>query len=165
MGLAVYRALRLIQKWQHLGILEVKDVTRRAGRPIRRYGLSAPHFFIPALLLPYEEVLALVSQPMEQQMRRELGHVLVDLVGLQGTQVFLEPQRYGAYLVKQPGELWDGEAPGSPALTERWLTLRLDYSEACALRDELDELLTRYAQRQGSQVYQLHQRLVPFRSS
>lgn len=157
----VYRALRCIRKWEKIGVLRVHSEHKRAGRPIRRYALSAPSFFIPAHVLPLEDVAGIVSRPLEQQLHAHVAHALRDAVGLQGSEVFLEPRRYGAFLVSAPGQVWDGSGENLPVLANRWATLKLSYADACAMRDELDEVFARYADRAGPQTYWLHLRLVP----
>ena len=162
-GEPIYRALRRIHKWEALGILQVHSVERRAGRPIRRYALTSDNFYIPASVLPHAEVSKIVSGPMEHQMQTNVTHVLLDLIGIQGSQVFLEPVRYGAFLVRERGEIWNGLGENQPVIADQWAKLQLSYADARAMRDELDVVFTRYASRQGPQTYWMHLRLVPER--
>ncbi|UTA51828.1 hypothetical protein MSS93_06515 [Deinococcus radiodurans] len=41
-GEPLYRTLRRVRRWQALGVLDVQDTKKRAGRPVRLYGLTSP---------------------------------------------------------------------------------------------------------------------------
>lgn len=160
-GEKLYRTSRRVKHWLDLGVLEACSVTPRAGRAVVRYRLRQGEYYLPASILPLEEILAAVTDPLHEHFKRQTARCLVDFAPRAGTQVSLSLPAYGAYLATAPGVLFDECAPGSPALSESWAELALDHSAACALRDELAALLRKYAGQGGAGRYLVSLRMTP----
>lgn len=157
-GEPLYRTLRRVRRWQALGVLDVQDTKKRAGRPVRLYGLTSPSFYIPHAVLPVDEVLARIGEPMERELRADIARAFADLPDIGGTQIVIHGETYGAFLAHAPGQPWGGK--DDLVLIDRWASLRLTHADALAFQHELDELFARYEHRSGPQSYSLHLRLV-----
>lgn len=125
---------------------------------MRLYGLTSPSFYIPHAVLPVDEVLARIGEPMERQLRADIARAFADLPDIGGTQIVIHGETYGAFLAHSPGQPWGGK--DDLVLIDRWANLRLTHADALAFQHELDELFARYEHRSGPQSYSLHLRLV-----
>lgn len=160
-GEPLYRTSRRVRRWLDRGVLREVSRSPRAGRAVLRYALAHGSFFVPAAVLPIEDMLGALTDPLHMAFKRELARTLLDTAPQAGTQVLLGAAGQGAFLAAAPGELFDDTRPGAPALAEAWQELALDHGDACALRGELTVLLAKYAGRRGAGRYLASVRLVP----
>ena len=153
-GWSPLKAYRRVKSFEALGLLRVCRTEKRAGRAVRHYRCPHRQYFLPASLLSLEAYLRESFQPHEGQIKQELAEAAQSgqnpvaglLVGAFGDGVALLP-------ADRNGHPWAPDAPQSPAMFYGIGPLFLDYAQARALQEELQDLFGRYGQQAGSARY------------
>lgn len=148
----VARALAIDLKQLHhavtrlcrLGLLQVVDERKRAGRQIKLYRCAADSFFIPAAVAP---------APFSLGLARELQEAIVRdaATSVKGMTFSLDTEgRVAGKVIEMPGA-------GTPPL-DSWRILRLNATQARRLKQEMRKVLDRFQAEpaSGGQVYLVH---------
>lgn len=121
-----------VSKLMRLGLIEVVEEQRRAGRAQKVYCAAAKEFVVPA-----ELIVELPGTGLAQQMREALNrHLARSLVGVSFTH---DGQRPRANLLKDPAQ--------TGAALELWLDMGLRASDAAELALEMQALADRFRAR------------------
>jgi DNA-binding transcriptional ArsR family regulator len=158
--------LRRVARLQQLGLVEVVETVRRAGRPIRRYRTTADVFFVPFEATGADDLEGAMAERdayHEGLLRRNVVRARTETMGSWGTRIYRDGRgRLQVQTAVSPDEnatLLDDDLPA--ALSAWRDQLFLDYRDAKALQRELFDLVLRYGRQRGAQRYVLHVGLAP----
>lgn len=161
LGVSIQAMHYRVQRMLRAGLLEVTEVRRRPGRPIKRYRAVARSFRIPLDRVPPGLVEDLERGASWERLldrgAKRAGRVL-----RYADELVVHLDEYGALnydLGPHLREILDANAP--PVLRFRSAALWLDWRDAKALQRELVDLWTRYRSRRGARRYVLSLGLAP----
>jgi len=152
-GIDIRRVHYQVRRLEALGLLRAVGSRSRAGRPVRLYRAVARSFFVPFDAAPagFGDALTVeLRETLAMELARGGGGMLfrASLAGSVRGRIVLDDRRRGG-------------------ATEMWRVLRLDPSQADALKLELRALLNRYQREPGGAAvrnYLIHAALAPRQS-
>jgi hypothetical protein len=163
---AYYRVRQL----ERLGLIEVSNRVKRAGRDLKLYRAVADDFFVPLGVVPesaLEVFLESSDSHFQAMMLRAQSRTIHEYFSKQrpgdwGIHIGMDGQNQAnVHLSDRQGKDPDLSDPDMPLIASGWPTLELDPEEARGLRRELLELFRKYESRRGAQKYLLRFALAP----
>lgn len=153
--------LRRVARLRQLGLIEVVETVRRAGRPVRRYRTTADVFFIPFEATGADDLEGAIAERdayHERLLRRNVVRARTEAMGSWGTRVYRDERgRLQVQTAVSPDANVTLLDDDMPAALSAWRDqLYLDYADAKALQRELFDLVLRYGRRRGAQRYVVH---------
>lgn len=153
--------LRRAQRLHALGLVEVAEERRRAGRPERRYRATADVFFVPfeaTGATDLEGALAERDGYWERLLRRHVVRARREAMGTWGTRIYRDARgRVQVQTAVSPDANATMLDDGMPAALSAWRDqVWLDHDDAKALQRELFAVLQRYQAKRGAQRYVVH---------
>lgn len=166
-GAPLDRFTHRVKRLARLGLLEVAEVTPRAGRPVRLYRTAAERFFVPHAVLPFEEVMASVERRYSARLiaAMALEDVTSPAAGGFGTCAYVDAAgEWRLHTTDRAGRPVDVRGGDRPAVFNAWTPLELTFEQAKAFQRDLEALLRRYSGGRGER-YLLHLALAPERGT
>jgi hypothetical protein len=144
-----------VRRFLALGLVQVVEIERRTGSPIRHYRATRDVFFVP-----FSPATAPAIDAFREGVQAELQAELragLEFGGIRGGWG-LEIRRHetGVLAVNSmeaAGQRLDPLRASAPATLRLWESLQLDFVQAKQLQRELFELVQRYRHRSGAQRY------------
>lgn len=162
-----------VNKFLDLGLLEVRRVQERKGKPIKWYQTPGKGFLIPLSLIPnstLEDLLLRHDEPFNQQLIA--GLVKTSIETLRKLDRW-EMRVWKEGTVKIDMQSMDEAGPGfhellmkedAPAMLFELAQLQLDFQEAKMFQRELSDLIQKYQSKKGAGLYLARVALVPLRT-
>ena len=156
-----------VRRARKLGLLRVASTQPRAGRAIKRYVLCADGFFVPSRVATGSDLQSLLvglQKPLEHLLNRNLlasAHSDPQARGF-GLRVYRDEA--GSLVIDAahgPHEPYEFLAAHNPATFTAWNQLKLDFDDAKALQQDLQDLWLKYARKRGGQRYLLRLAMAP----
>lgn len=153
------RWVQRVQPHERAGLLTVRDLWSRAGRPLGPYRAAASVNFVPFWLAPAEQVGRQNRQRhfelVEVAISRTLSRPPFDAHGW--GFVTACPAKGDVYFqtMREDGVLWVGLGTDAPVMVSGWHLLRLRPDDARGLPAELRALHERFRVRTGEQPFLL----------
>ncbi len=159
-----------VRTLESLGLLRVKHLEARQGRPIKHYEAIADGFFVPFHATSSASFEGFISESLEP-----IHRVFITLFAKAGIELIDNPDEAGFRLYAQDGAivsdltptaerfdfLRDVLEPNAPALMLSYIRMKLTRADAKALQREMMRLLERYANRNGPEHFVAHVGLTP----
>jgi hypothetical protein len=144
LGIDLKQLHHAVTKLCRLGLVEVAEERKRAGRSIKLYRCTGSSYYIPCAAAP---------APFSRGLATELQSAIArdTAASVEGMVFALDPQgRVAGQVVQRPGT---GLAP-----LDSWRILRLSTAQAKRLKQELGEVLDRFQNQAATagQVYLVH---------
>jgi predicted transcriptional regulator len=157
-------AYSMVKRLERYGLIRVARLESRDGRPIRFYRASAEKFFIPKLLVPFEQVMQIVNGDLEQEFTKQFIRATWGEIGASsGIQIeMLNDGNISCLLADGPNSFKSRITPERTATYGMWYSWRLDFGDAKALQQELNALAKKYATNaNGAQKYLVRLAMTP----
>ncbi len=163
---AYYRVRQL----ERLGLIEVSNRVKRAGRDLKLYRAVTDNFFIPLGIIPeatLEAFLEATSQHFQTLMLRSQARAIhvsfrQGQLGDWGIRIGQDAAgRSMVQLADRAGNDPDLDDPTFPLIVAAWPQLRLDFDDARAIRNELFALFQKFQNRGGAKKYLFHFAIAP----
>ena len=153
--------LRRVQRLLALGLLEVADERRRAGRPVRRYRATADVFFVPFEATGADDLEAALAERdayWERLLRSHVVRARSEAMGVWGTRIYRDARgRVQVQTAVSPDANASMLDDDMPAALSAWRDqVWLDHADAKAFQRELYDLVQRYQRARGAQRYVVH---------
>lgn len=153
--------LRRVERLRALGLVEVAETRRRAGRAVRRYRATADVFFVPfeaTGATDLEGALAERDGYWERLLRRHVVRARREAMGSWGTRIYRDARgRVQVQTAVSPDANATMLDDAMPAALSAWRDqVWLDHRDAKALQRDLFALLQRYQAKRGAQRYVVH---------
>jgi hypothetical protein len=158
-GALLYR----VNKWISQGLVFVTRSERRAGRPVKLYRSTADRFFVPVLMTETGQLLDVLRDTRDYYDRlltSNLARALKDDPDL-GVSVFRNGEGQVQSVLSQHAEVVEPDASQKKVFDFFLPSLELDENDADGFRQELGELVLRYATKGGKTRYMLHVGFTP----
>jgi predicted transcriptional regulator len=153
----VYRKTKRLERY---GLIKQTRTKTRTGRPVAFYRAVADRFFASAKVMSLEQIFDLLESNLIPKMRKGLMNEYYNAPDQNvGTHFFANEKNHLSVLFghADPNQTW---RPRTPTMSF-WRYLYLNHETAQQLRQDLEQILSRYDQPSGKDPYLLHLEMAP----
>ena len=165
LDMSISALLYRVQKLQEWDVLHVVREEQRAGRPIKFYAATSDSFFVPfgaTRAETLERYLTETKDYFAALMTRNVAEVMRRAEKEWGIRVYKDSEEnIRTQMATYPDKVVEIEQSETAVLDFYYPGLRLSREDAKAFRQELSELVQKYASKSGRQPYLLHIGLTP----
>lgn len=165
LGMSISALLYRVQKLQTWEIIRVVRREPRAGRATKIYTTTSDSYFIPfgaTRAETLERYLAETKQYFEQMLTSNIAEMMRRMDRDWGMQVYRdEVGNIQTQVAIYPDQIVSFDQVDTAILDFYYPGLKLNQEDAQALRQELVELIQKYAEKDGQRSYLLHIGLTP----